>query len=374
MKQALTQRCFILRHDAGTPDQLAYLTTRKAVMENSIPRPDTINKLRFAADAAFAMLAGMQLEVFTPLKAGPMTAEQIAAAIGIGPSRLRLLLYVLVSAGLLTEQDGCFSNTPEANQFLVKGAPSYMGNRHAAIAMRWTTYFKTAESVRSGRPQAKVDFSTSPQEDLEAFLRNINANTVAATRALLEKYDFSSVKTVADVGSGGGGVAITITKTFPHIVATAIDLPEVAPIARKIVEEEGMTERVKVVAADVLSGPLTGSYDVAILRALLQVLSPRDARVAIKHIGAAVNPGGMIYIIGQILDDSRRSPIGAVGFNLTFINAFEAGESYTEREHRDWLTDAGFVDIERANFLLDDGSGLITARKRIQQDYLKRQV
>jgi cyclopropane fatty-acyl-phospholipid synthase-like methyltransferase len=334
-------------------------------MEDSVSRPATVNKLRFAADAAFAMLAGMQLDVFTPMKDGSLTAEQIAAAIGVGSSRLRLLLYVLVAAGLLTEQDGRFSNTLETNQFLVKGAPSYLGNRQAAIAMRWTTYFKTAESIRSGVPQAKVDFSNSPPEDLEAFLRNINANTVPATRALLEKYDLSSVKTLVDVGSGGGGVAITITKAFPHIVATAIDLPQVAPIAQKIVAEEGATERVKVVAADVLSGPLPGSYDVAILRALLQVLSPRDARLAIKHIGAAVNPGGNIYIIGQILDNSRRSPIGAVGFNLTFINAFDAGESYTEKEHRDWLTEAGFVDIERANFLLDDGSGLITARKRI---------
>jgi hypothetical protein len=35
-------------------------------MANSIARPDTINKLRFAADAALAMLAGMQLDVFTP--------------------------------------------------------------------------------------------------------------------------------------------------------------------------------------------------------------------------------------------------------------------------------------------------------------------
>jgi len=334
-------------------------------MEESNLRPESINNLRFAADAAFAMLAGMELEVFTPLKAGPMTAEQIAAAIDVNPSRLRLLLYVLVTAGLLTEQDGRFSNTPEANQFLVKGAPSYMGNRHAAIAMRWTSYFKTAESIRSGVPQAKVDFSNSPQKDLEAFLRNINANTVSATRALVEKYDFSSVKTLVDVGSGGGGVAITITKAFPQIAATAIDLPQVAPIAQKIVEEEGMTERVKVVAADILSGPLAGSYDAAILRALLQVLSPQDARLAIKHIGAAVNPGGKIYIIGQILDDSRRSPLGAVGFNLTFINAFDAGESYTESEHRGWLTDAGFADIERANFLLDDGSGLMAARKQI---------
>jgi 2-hydroxy-4-(methylsulfanyl)butanoate S-methyltransferase len=179
-------------------------------MEDSVPRPDTINKLRSAADAAFAMLAGMQLDVFTPLKAGSMTAEQIAAAIGVAPSRLRLLLYVLVSAGLLTEQDGCFSNTAEANHFLVKGGPSYLGNRHAAIAMTWTAYLKTAESIRSGVPQAKLDFSNSPQEELETFLRNINAGTVPAARTLVEKYDFSSVRTLVDVGSGGGGVAIFI--------------------------------------------------------------------------------------------------------------------------------------------------------------------
>jgi SAM-dependent methyltransferase len=299
-------------------------------MEDSTPRPDTINKLRFAANGAFAMLAGMQLDVFTPMKDGPLTAEQIAAAIGVGPSRLRLLLYVLVAAGLLTEQYGRFSNTAEANHFLVKGGPSYLGNRHAAIAMWWTAYLKTAESIRSGVPQAKLDFSNSPQEEVEAFLRSINANTVPAARTLVAKYDFSSVRTLVDVGSGGAGVALTITKTFPHIMATAVDLPEVAPIAEKIVAEEGATERVKVIAADVLSAPLPGSYDVAILRSFLQVLSPRDACLALKHVAAAVKPGGRIYVIGQILDDSRRSPLGAVGFNLNFINHYDAGESYTE--------------------------------------------
>ena len=333
-------------------------------MENSASRPDTVNKLRSGADAAFAMLAGMQLDVFTPLKDGPLTTEQIADAIGVGPTRLQLLLYSLVAAGLLTEQDGRFSNTPEANQFLVRGAPSYMGNRHAAIAMRWTASFKTAESIRRGVPQAKLDFSNSPAEELETFLRNINANTIPAARALLNKYDFSSAKTLVDVGSGGGGLAITITKACPYIKATAIDLPQVAPIAQKIVEEEGATERVKVIAANVVSGPVPGSYDVAVLRALLQVLSPNDARLAVKHIGASVNPGGKIYIIGQILDDSRTSPPEAVGFNLAFISTYDAGESYTEKEHRDWLSEAGFVDIERAAFLVGDGSGLMVARKR----------
>ena len=45
------------------------------------------------------------------------------------------------------------------------------------------------------------------------------------------------------------------------------------------------------------------------------------------------------------------------------INLFDAGESYTEQEHRGWLSDAGFLNIERANFLLPDGDGVMTARK-----------
>jgi len=332
-------------------------------MPDAISQPETINNLRFAVDAGLAMLAGMQLDLFTPLKDGPMTAEQLSAAIGVGPARLRLLLYVLVVAGLLTEQNGRFSNTDETNKFLVKGEPSYMGNRHATMATRWRDNFKTAESIRRGAPQAKLDFSNSPPEELEKFLRNINANTVSSARGLVQSADFSSVKTLLDVGCGGAGMAITITKACPHISATAMDLAQVAPIAQKIVSEEGAEARVKVLAADIVNGPLSGAYDAAVLRAFIQVLSPEDARRAIQNIGTVLNPRGRIFIIGQILDDSRKSPLDAVGFNLTFINYFDAGESYTESEHRDWLSGAGFVDIQRSLPLLPDGNSLMTARK-----------
>jgi hypothetical protein len=149
-------------------------------MENAIPRPDTVNKLNSAADAAFAMLAGMQLELFTPLKAGPKTAEDIAHTMGVGPTRLRLLLYSLVAAGLLTEEHGHFSNSPEAEQFLVKGGPSYIGNWHAILSNRRGRNLKIAESIRTGVTQAKIDFSNSTQEELEAYHRRINILTVAA--------------------------------------------------------------------------------------------------------------------------------------------------------------------------------------------------
>lgn len=332
-------------------------------METLSTRPEAINKLRFGADAAFAMLAGMQLDVFTPMKDGAKTAEQLAEAIGVKTDRLRLLLWCLVAAGLLTEKDGRFTNTPEANHFLVKGISSYMGNLHANLAMQWPWKLKTAESLRTGIPQAKIDFSNAPGEELESFLRGINANTVAATRSLLSRCDFSSTKSLADVGCGGAGLALTMAKARPHLHITAIDLPQITPIAQRIVNEEGAADRVKVLTADVLSGPLPGSYDAAVLRVLLQVFAPRDARLALKNIAPAINPGGIVYIVGQILDDSRTSPPEAVWFNLNFINLYDEGESYTEREHRDWLSDAGFVDIERAKTPLAQGLGLMTARK-----------
>jgi SAM-dependent methyltransferase len=322
---------------------------------------ETISKLRFAVDAGFAMLAGMQLDLFTPLKSGSMTADELAAALSVNPGRLRLLLYVLVAAELLTEKEGRFSNTEEANKYLVKGEPSYMGNRHAAIAMRWRHNFGTAESIRRGAPSGKLDFAKASADELETFLRNINATAAPSAHALVKSADFSSIKTLLDLGCGGGGMSITITKLCPHVTATAVDLASVTPITQKIVSEEGAAERVKVLAAHGVKGPLPGTYDAAVVKSFLQVLSANDARRAIQNVFKVMNPGGRLFIIGQILDDSRLSPLDAVGFNLGFINLFDSGESYTEGEHREWLTAAGFVDIERSP-LTDIGS-LMTARK-----------
>lgn len=105
-----------------------------------------------------------------------MNAEQLAAAIGVGPARLKPPSLPASRRRTLTEQDGQFSNTAEANQFLVKGEPSYIGNRHPAIAVRWRENFKTADSICSGVPKAAgfPQFSTRATGDIPA----INPSTV----------------------------------------------------------------------------------------------------------------------------------------------------------------------------------------------------
>ena len=44
--------------------------------------PKTIETLADAVYPSFAMLAGMELDLFTPLKDGPLSADQIARAAG----------------------------------------------------------------------------------------------------------------------------------------------------------------------------------------------------------------------------------------------------------------------------------------------------
>ncbi len=334
-----------------------------ATMENPPSHLDTITSLRVGVTNGLAMLAGMQLDIFTPLRHGPMTTEQIADAIGVAPTRLPLLLYALVAAGLLTEQNGHFANTPDAQHFLVKDSDSYMGYIHGQVATLWRTIFNTAETLRTGIPQDYLDFSGAPQEELEIWMRRMNPRAAGVTQDLIEHYDLSSAQTLVDVGGGGCGSAIALTKAYPQLHVTVADLSSVTPIGQKIVEEEGEADRIAMLAADVVKSPLPGAYDAAILQRLIQVLSAEDARQVIQHVSTAINPGGTIYIIGQILDDSRISPPAVVGANLQFLNLYYEGECYTEGEHRSWLSEAGFVDINRADFLIGGGLGVMTAHK-----------
>jgi ubiquinone/menaquinone biosynthesis C-methylase UbiE len=326
------------------------------------PEENPIEKIATSVYSAFALLAGMQLDVFTPLKDGPMNAEQIAATIGVDSTKLKALLYTLVVAGFLNVEGEFFSNTDTANSFLVKGSPSCVVDIHELLSTMWNAALKTAKSIRTGVPQAKLNYSDMSQEELQQFFCGEHPYAVEYGRDLVQRYDFSSYSTLLDVGCGSGGLAIAVTEACPHIQATVVDLPKVTPVTQHYIDEAGAGDRVKVVTADVVRDSLPGSYDAAVMTAFIQVLSPDDARCAIKNVSKVMNQGGEIYIRGYgIIDNSRTSPQKLVGFNLVYINVYDNGQAYTEQEHKDWLEEAGFGGFRRT--IIADGSSIIKAMK-----------
>jgi len=88
--------------------------------------PQKIENLTMSAYPFFAMLAGVQLNLFTALRDRSLTSKQIADSIGVNAKKLTPLLYALVAAGLLTLERNLFSNSNEANHFLVPSSPNYM--------------------------------------------------------------------------------------------------------------------------------------------------------------------------------------------------------------------------------------------------------
>ena len=330
------------------------------VESNSAPiEPELIKKIAMDAYPAFAMLAGVNLDLFTMLEGNKMNSKQIADALDVRTDKLEPLLYALVTAGLLSFEGESFSNTIETTHYLIPDRLGFVGDHPflnpLILSWNFQAALKTTETIRIGKPQMPYDFTSRSEEELVQDFQLTQPIALRAGRELAVKYDFSSFRTLVDIGGGPGGLSIAVTEQLPHIQAIVMDLPSVSPITQRFIEEAGATDRVRVETVDVVKGPLTGSFDVAVLRALIQVLKPDQALLALKNVSSIVKPGGMIYILGHILDDSRISPHEEVWHKLSSMSYYDVPAPYTEKEHRQWLTEAGFVRIRRDRLLNSDG-------------------
>lgn len=328
-----------------------------------LPPPSTIQGHAYAIYRPMAMLAGMKLDVFSPLANGPMTAAELSKSLGLRADKLSPLLHALVHADLRALSADRFSNTPESDAYLVKGRPTYMGSAHELYTDMWSAALGVAQSISAGAPHAHHDFGQMSDEELGAFFRGLHAGAMATGRQLATAYDFARFTSLLDVGGGSGGVAIAACQTCGSLRATVLELPRVAAIAKTFVATAGIMERVDVVASDILSTPPKGTHDVAVLRYMLQVLSSNQARLALRHVGAALRTGGELFIIGHVLNNARLSPDAAVGMNLVFLSLYDHGQSYTEAEHRSWLEEAGFTEVSVLFGAGPNGASIVRARK-----------
>jgi SAM-dependent methyltransferase len=329
-------------------------------MSESTPQPKRINELLNTVYPSFALLAGMELDLFTPLQDGPLGADQLAGAIGVPASKLKPLLYTLVAAGLLTVGDGQFSNTPEASAYLVRGKPTYMGGKSDLISKNWVKVLRTAETIRAGGPLAEY-YEDPTRDDLVALLSGLYPSAIQDAQRLMELFNFSKYRSLLDVGGGSGGMAIALVQANPDLTAAVFDLPAVTPITQQFVDQNDVGDRIEVLPGDAVHGLPAGPFDAIVARHFIQVLSEKENLRFLKNAARVIKPGGVIYIIGWILDNSRLTPENAVGFNLVLLNDCQDGQVYTEHEYQSWLDEAGFVEFER--LVLPGGESIVTARK-----------
>src|SRR5207248_6367622 len=70
------------------------------------------------------------------------------------------------------------------------------------------------------------------------------------TAAMLDAYDFSTVRVLADVGGGNGSLLTAVLKKHPSLRGILFDLPGVTERARKNLVAMGLTDRCEVIGGD----------------------------------------------------------------------------------------------------------------------------
>lgn len=328
-------------------------------------QPTTIQALLDPVPKAYALLAGLQLDLFTALQDGPRRMDELARVVGGDSRRLSALLYFLVEAGLLMVSDGYFANTPEADRYLVRGRPDSFATGVDFWTDLWSAYATIAASIRAGHALAAHDYPAMAPSELARFYRATTRETYLKGEWLARNFDFSTCRSPADVGGGAGGVAVAISERHPQVQATVVDLPSAVPLTEQLIREAGAAGRVQVLAADLRAGPIPGAYDAAVLSHVVQLFPPEEAGMVLRHVAASLAPGGTLFLFGFVIADDRSGPPGAWWFDFAAIGYYELGRSHTETQYRTWLEDAGFGEIEvRWDQPPEAGPTLIVARKR----------
>ncbi|HEX6385118.1 MAG TPA: methyltransferase [Anaerolineae bacterium] len=156
---------------------------------------------------------------------------------------------------------------------------------------------------------------------------------------------------------------MALARRYANVQATVFELPAAAEVAREIIADEGMANRVSVQVGDFQKEELGSGYDLLLLFGVLVSETPAGKLALLRKAHAALVPGGMVAVRGFWLNDDRTAPVGPTLFSLHMLLSTDAGDISTRAEMRGWLSEAGFERPHTAPLPAWVGSTLILAYK-----------
>jgi ubiquinone/menaquinone biosynthesis C-methylase UbiE len=289
-----------------------------------------------------------------------MTSDEVSGKINADSRAADRLMNVLVAMGFLKKVKGKFYNSDLSSKFLVEGKPEFMGNLYHTNHL-WNTWSWLTSSVVKGSSSAGDQNKTEKEEWVEAFIGAMHYRGVQQGKILSSMINFAGIKTMLDVGGGSAAFSMEIVKKNPSVSAAVLDLPHVIPLTKKYVDEAGLTDKFKFIEGDYIIKDFEGTYDLILLSAIVHINSHDQNKILIKKCADALNEKGMIIINDFVMNEERTSPYHGALFSLNMLVGTESGDTYTEKEMREWFEAAGLSKIERKNTSF--GSDLMIAAK-----------
>ncbi|WP_412069201.1 methyltransferase [Rubrivirga sp. IMCC43871] len=322
------------------------------------PSPDHIMRTATAFWASKTLLTAVEFDLFSTLASGAMTADELGEALGIHPRGRFDFFDALLALGFLARDGdgaaGRYRNTPATAAFLDKTSPSYIGGMPEMLNARLFGFWNgLGEALRTGEPQTEVKLHGKPMfEELYAeearlgqFLEAMTGFQAANFQLLAERFDFGHYQTVTDAGGALALLSRTVAAHHAHLAFTTFDLPPVAPLAQRHIDEAGLADRIGVVSGDFFADPLPPA-DVVTMGNILHDWNLVEKKALIRAAYDALPEGGALVAIENLIDDARRENAFGLLMSLNMLIEFGDAFDYTFADFQGWGREAGFTRFE----------------------------
>jgi hypothetical protein len=311
------------------------------------PRLDTtrLQKMAQAYWESAALMAAVELEIFTAIAHGHDTVPTAARAVGISERNAERLLTALAAMTLLDRDGDRFANAPDVQRFLVKDGERYAGPWILFTKPRWEAMGKLSQHLRQREENHLGQYTEFTVDDARRYHAATYSIGMGAARLFSRSVDLTGRKLMLDLGGGSGAYSIVATKTWPGLKAIVLDLPPVAVVAGEYIAQNDAADRVTALPGDFTKTEFPQGADVVVMASNLPQYEPDLIRLVVAKAFAAMVPGGEMHLIGETLHDDRSGPLSAALWGLNEAIQHSTGVAHTEGEVTGYLQGAGFTDV-----------------------------
>lgn len=294
------------------------------------------------------LLTGIELNIFSVLDEKPLLSAEVAKKIKTDAHATDRLMNAFVALGFLTKTKNKFKNTKFSSNYLVIGKPDHMAGLMHSAGM-WYTWTTLTECVRKGtsvfeRPKL---INNRDSKWLDAFISAMHYRAWKQAPDIVKLIDLKNIKRVMDLGGGSGAFAMAFTDAGKDITSTVYDLPNILPITKRFIKQHGYGKKVDLFAGDYNKNELPKNYDLIFISAVVHINSYQGNVALMKKCARSLNPGGMIVIQDHVMNEDRTSPAPGAMFALNMLVGTEYGDTYTEKEMKEWFSKAGIKFSKR---------------------------
>jgi hypothetical protein len=310
-----------------------------------------------------ALKGAIELDLFSHIAAGAVTAAAIAERAGASERGVRILCDYLTIRGLLGKDGDRYTCSPTAAVFLDKRSPAYIGSIANFLANDRIikSYRNLAGAARKGGTLATSTVSPNDPVWVE-FARSMAPflGMVAGQLAPLVATPGKPQK-VLDVAAGHGLFGLRVAQANPSATVYGTDWADVLKVAVENASALGVADRYHTIPGSAFDVDLGSGYDLVLVPNFLHHFDPPTNTSLLTKLRRAMTSGGTLAIVEFVPNEDRVSPPIAASFSLQMLGATEAGEAYTFSDLDGMLAAAGFSN-RRAQPLAPTPQTLVTAR------------